>query len=360
MKKTLVDLTYFSFPDANPEGIMSKCNSTIGFLHKLSVVFETHFVVRSELGFPSITHQTIKIHFVKGKILEKWKIPFHFNRYIKSLNPDYILVHGFGSAHYLIFLKIICPKAKIILQCNGFATEPKGLVKLIFRTSNRFIDGYFFTGIQNAKSWYENKVIPKNKIIELMEGSVDFRFQGNSHREKSTFIWVGRLDENKDPITVLKAFHRFLVIDSTAKLTMVYHEGDLESQVSEFIRTNSLTNNIELKGFVAHKDLEALYHCYQYFILGSHYEGSGYALLESMACGCIPVVTDIPSFNYMTDNGNCGLLFIAGNHEKLFEQLTETTIINYVDYQKKVLAHFENRLSFQAIANKIAASFQSL
>lgn len=360
MSKTLVDLTYFSFPDANPEVIVHKCNSTIGFLQKLGVAFETHFVVRSEFGFSTINQQTIKIHFVKGNTLKKWQIPFRFNRYIKSLNPDYVLVHGFGTAHYLLFLKFICPKAKIILQCNGFALNPRGLAKFAFRISDRFIDAYFFTGIQNAKPWYENNIIPKNKIIELMEGSVDFRFNGNSEREENSFLWVGRLDGNKDPMTILKAFHRFLKIEPKARLTMVYHEGNLESQVLEYIRTNDLANTIDLKGFVSHEDLEKLYHHYQYFILGSHYEGSGYALLESMACGCVPIVTDIPSFSYMTDNGNCGLLFPPGKEEKLLEHLTYTTGIEYADYQKKVLSQFENKLSFQAIAKKITSSFQSL
>lgn len=360
MKKTLVDLTYFSFPDSNPERIVHKCSSTIGFLKKLAVVFETHFVVRSETGFPPIDHQSIKIHFVKGKILKRWQIPFRFNRYIKTLNPDYVLVHGFGSAHYLLFLKIICPKAKIILQCNGFAREPKGFPKLIFHIADRFIDGYFFTGFENAKQWYTNNIISKNKIIELMEGSVEFTFNGNDQRNVSSFLWVGRLDENKDPMTILKTFHRFLEIEPKAKLTMVYHEGNLESQILEYIGSNNLINNIELKGFIAHQDLEKLYHQHEYFILGSHYEGSGYALLESMACGCVPVVTDIPSFRYMTDNGNCGLLFPPGHEERLFEHLTKTTAVDFSDYQKKVLTHFENKLSFQAIADKIALSFQSL
>ena len=32
------------------------------------------------------------------------------------------------------------------------------------------------------------------------------------------------------------------------------------------------------------------------FVSGSHSEGSGYALIEAMSAGVVPVVTDIPSF----------------------------------------------------------------
>lgn len=360
MKKTLVDLTYFSFSDETPQDIIRKCESTIGFIEKLNSNFTTHFVVRSENQLPEIEHQSIKIHFFKGNFLKKWQIPFQFNHYVKSLKPDYVLVHGFGSAHYLIFLKLICPNAKILLQCNGFASEPKGFKKLVYKISDRFIDGYLFTGIGNAKHWHQNNIFSKSKIIEVMEGSTHFSFQGNENRKESSFIWVGRLDENKDPLTILKAFHQFSGSNPAAKLTMVFHEGNLQSDVTNYVTTHNLASKIDLKGFVAHDLLEKLYHEHQYFILGSHYEGSGYALLESMACGCVPIVTKIPSFEFMTDNGNCGFLFSPKNQEELLAQLSKTRNIDYEEYQKNVLQNFDKKLSSQAIANSIASTFQSL
>ncbi len=360
MKKTLVDLTYFSFTDTTPDAIIRKCSSTIGFLEKLSADFSTYFVVRCQNSLPPIEYNSVKIHFFKGKTLSKWQLPFRFNCHIQSLNPDYILVHGFGTAHYLILLKLILPKTKILLQCNGFAPKPKGLAKIVFRCSNRFVDGYLFTGIANASHWYQSGILSKNKIIEVMEGSVKFSFKGNGSRKENSFLWVGRLDKNKDPLLVIKSFQKFLQFLPNATLTMVYQDGDLEQDVSQFISENNLNPAIGLKGFVAHQDLEKLYHENQFFVLGSHYEGSGYALLEAMACGCIPIVTNIPSFYFMTDEGNCGLLFSPNNEEELLTQLKHTREIDYDDYQQKVHHQFEKKLSFQAIANSIASAFQSL
>ncbi len=50
------------------------------------------------------------------------------------------------------------------------------------------------------------------------------------------------------------------------------------------------------------------YNSADYFVLGSHYEGSGFSLVEAMSCGVIPIVTDIPSFRMMTNNGKIGTL----------------------------------------------------
>ena len=35
------------------------------------------------------------------------------------------------------------------------------------------------------------------------------------------------------------------------------------------------------------------------FVVGSHHQGSGYALMEACACGAVPVVTAIPTFRLM-------------------------------------------------------------
>lgn len=360
-KKTLVDLTYYSFPDASSESIIRKCRSTIGFLEKLDGNFNLHFVVRAENKFEPVHYKSITSHFFKGSTLLKWQIPLAFNNYIKSLQPDYILVHGFGSAHYLILLKWMCPKAKIVLQSNGFSPRPKGLKKLAYTISDRFIDGYLFTGIENAKPWYESKILNRNKIFEVMEGSTHFKFKGNNNRKPQSFIWVGRLDSNKDPMTVLNAFDLFLEVESEAKLTMVFHDGELIEAVTNRISgSENLKKAVILQGYIEHQKLETIYNQHHYFVLGSHYEGSGYALLEAMACGCVPIVTNIPSFNFMTADGSCGLLFSPKNEAELLVQLRKTTTINYEEYQKNVLNHFLDKLSFQSIANEIELVFQSL
>src|SRR5262249_57697044 len=43
------------------------------------------------------------------------------------------------------------------------------------------------------------------------------------------------------------------------------------------------------------------------FVLASRKEGSGYALLEAMACGAVPVVTDIPAHRALLGGGTLGL-----------------------------------------------------
>ena len=359
MKKTLVDLTYFCFTKTNSNEIMESCKSTIGFLQKINL--KTHFVVQSKSDFDSFVIDSLTIHFFKGAILKKWQIPFRFNRFIKSLQPDYILVHGFGYANYLIFLKLICPKAKILLQCNGFAPKPTGFKKIVYQISDFFIDGYLFTGIENAKDWYESKVFKNEKVFEVMEGSTNFKFDKEIFRVENSYLWVGGLTENKDPLTIIKAFNRFLHLEPMAKLTMVFHENDFLPEVTFYRSTSKeLEKSVDLKGYVSNKELEKIYNEHRFFVLGSHYEGSGYALLEAMACGCVPIVTNIPSYKFMTNIGECALLFLPSSEEELFNQFLNSQQIDHLDYQSRVLEQFNIKLSFEAIGKTVQSVFQSL
>ena len=98
----------------------------------------------------------------------------------------------------------------------------------------------------------------------------------------------------------------------------------------------------------------------EFFILGSHAEGSGYALHEAMACGCIPIVTDIAPFMFMTNDGNCALLFKPSDENSCVEALRKTQEIDTSIYRKSILTQVESKLSPNAIASDISAMFQSL
>jgi glycosyltransferase involved in cell wall biosynthesis len=72
-----------------------------------------------------------------------------------------------------------------------------------------------------------------------------------------------------------------------------------------------------------------------------------------MACGCIPVVTNIPSFKAITGNGEFGVLFQPGNVEDLLKKLVSLNGIEQRKMSFAVREHFKKELSFAAIAEKV-------
>jgi glycosyltransferase involved in cell wall biosynthesis len=192
------------------------------------------------------------------------------------------------------------------------------------------------------------------QIRDVMEASTRLRVGADAiRRDGLTLLFVGRLNRNKDPLTVLDAFNRFLLRRPDARMLFVYETGELESAMRAVLNANpALASRVSLVGAVAHEALPAIYAQADLFVLGSHHEGSGYAALEAMACGVIPVLTDIPSFRAMTGGARLGALWRPGDARSLVDALLRVTTLALQPQRDEVLAHFERRLSWEAIGRR--------
>ena len=335
---------------------------------------------RPALGFADFIYRRLEIQFVKHleyEGIEKingivyaffkgrngfWHIPRKTHRYIKSQHPDIVIVEGLIFPLQLILLKLeLGSRCRIVAQHHG--EKPfNGIKGLCQKIADRCISAYLFTSKNNAAEWIAKKIIrDAGKCKELLEASTHFLRKEKLKSQailgiKGTFnfLWVGRLDSNKDPFTVLKAFEKYALFHPDAKLYMIYQEDTLLAGIINLIkRSVALKQAVVLIGKVDHSDLEHWYSAVDFFISGSHKEGSGYALLEAMACGCIPVVTAIPPFEKITLKGKYGFLYPPGDAEALTALLYDLANIDIVDQRDKIEKYFHDHLSFKNIAENL-------
>ena len=357
----LIDLNYHTHSNlSNPQEVLELQKASIGFAdfikEKLSIQLIKHLNYESEKYINGVKYVFFKS---KNKFLH---IPFKTHRYIRKQNPDIILIQGLIFPLQLIALKLILPqRTKIIVQHHGERPFP-GIKKFFQKIADHFIDMYLFTSIENANEWIDKKIIEdKKKCSELLEGSTvvtvkdklecrrQLSFKGNQN-----FLWVGRLNEGKDPMTVINAFEKYVIIYPEARLFMIFQTEKLLPLIKEKLEENEhLKKAVILKGKVNHDELETWYNAADFFISASHKEGSGYALIEAMSCGCIPIVTRIPSFKKITDDGKFGFLFEPGNSESLLKILLNLEIIDQEELSISILDHFNRSLSFKSIADNL-------
>jgi glycosyltransferase involved in cell wall biosynthesis len=95
-------------------------------------------------------------------------------------------------------------------------------------------------------------------------------------------------------------------------------------------------------------------------VLGSHRESTGYALIEALACGVSPVVTDIPSFRALTGAGAVGGLWPCGDSQALSEALQAVAARADANTRSAVREHFERELSFTALGAKLVAMYRDV
>lgn len=343
---------------SDPKEWLQKISFYTGILEELS---RQHEVISFErINYEGgLKYKCVQYYFIKlqRKVV---RFPSQMHSLIKQFQPDVVFVNGSIFPLQVIQLRLkLGRKVKIIILHR--AERPfTGIKRYLQKLADQCVNSYLFSSIEFRDAWKRN--IDVKKMHEIMQASSGFCPADRSLAREITnangdpvFLWVGRLEENKDPLTVVKAFIEFLHHQPSAVLYMIYQTNELFNIINGLVERNNAGSSIRLIGKVQHPQLQDWYNSADLIISGSHYEGGGTVITEAMSCGCIPVVTDISSFRALTANGKCGFLYKAGNEGDLLTTLLQTREIDIKKEKEKVLCHFNDQLSFEAIGRKINA-----
>ncbi len=223
-----------------------------------------------------------------------------------------------------------------------------------------------FTAAEQAAPWRAAGVLADQRVIEIIEASTALREVGRERARAAIgaggeplILWVGRLTTNKDPLTVLDGLERALPKLPEARAIMVFGDDTLIESVDERVRGSALLSaNVTLAGRVHHDEMPNYYGAADVYVSGSHSEGSGYALIEAMSAGVVPVVTNIPSFRAIA--GDAGARWAPGDAEDFARVLVQTCAAN-LDAQKSAAKDRFNRvLNWEAIGARTVAEYGAL
>jgi glycosyltransferase involved in cell wall biosynthesis len=310
--------------------------------------------------------------------LRRWEIPSSFHSSVRAVCTTDCLsgqvqtaVHLNGLLYPLQLraLKNSLPKdCSIVVQHHADGPWP-AFTRPLQRWGLRAADGFFFAAHDLAASWVDHRLISKRQLVfQIMEGSNTFRYQDRVTARARTglagnpvVLWVGRLIPLKDPLTVLQGFKVVLQHFPQARLYMAYGTADILPAVRECIAaSNALSKAVILMDRIEHSQLEDIYNSADYFVLGSHREGSGFSLAEAMACGVVPVVTDIPSFRVMTNDGRIGACWRPGSSVDFTDKFLEVMRQPREKLSRDARSFFESRLSYKAIARDSMRAYREV
>lgn len=363
--------TYVTIPEFHqPDAWLHRIEGHKETLEKLSA--DNEVISIEQISYEGIYHfKGVEYHF--KRFLYKHKLarffPFQQHSYMRQLRPDVVIVHGLHFAIHIIQLRLkLGWKVKIIAQHH--AERPgKGIRKWIQWMASHCIDAYMFTAHEMGMEWVRGGNIRyPAKIREVMEASSIFYPEDRARARAKTqvsgetvFLWVGRLDNNKDPLTAVKAFLRFLKFSPGARLYMIYRTAELQPAIEALLDAEPAYRQAVIPvGSIPHRELQHWFNSADFVIAASYYEGSGVAMCEAMSCGCIPLLTDILSFRMMTGYGYCGRLYPPGDVEALLGLLLQTLNMDLEEERKKTLEQFNAHLSHEAIARDIQEVIASL
>ncbi len=287
---------------------------------------------------------------------------------VAALSPDLIHVHGLTSPRQTRRLAKTVPSARLLAQDHA-NQPPKGWRRAVHGWGFRCLSGVAFTAREQARPFVEAGVLGKDlPVFEVIEGSTVFQPGDQKSAQQKTglhgdpcLLWVGRLDPNKDPLTVLSAFSRAAGHLPDPHLWCCYTENSLAGAVRERISADpDLSGRVHLVGAVPHDQIERYYQASDFLLSGSQNEGSGYSVIEALACGTTPLVTDIPAFRRITGNGAAGGLSSPGDSAGMAWSLLKWAKRDRAQLRRTARAHFERSLSFAAIGAELRGAYQEI
>ncbi len=284
-----------------------------------------------------------------------------FCGHMRSIRPDFVLFHSFRFPIRFLLLKWLLPDTKFIVQHHAGNPSPNAMKRAVQSFCYAKSDHFNFVTRHQAGMFYRAGIIRDDaQILETMVGSTAFRLLDKEQCRTElalpasvfTIIWVGHLNNNKDPMTLMRALASVHEAGLSFRLLMFYGQDALLWEARAFAQARGFAQSVSFKGQVENGALEKWLNASDCYVSCSHSEGSGIALAEALACGCLPVVTRIPSFNSMTPRPD--LQFAVGDDRGLYAGL-RSAMETHFDQRHANRKFFEERLSFEAIARSVSA-----
>ncbi len=292
-------------------------------------------------------------------------------RHIRALKPDVVHFHGMILTWNLALLQAVLgqPAPPMVLHYHGGYPPHNPIARGILRRCFAATQHQCFTTHEHAQPFVSAGMLANGEnLVELIETSSNFQAQSKAAARAITrmhgdpvFLWVGRLHPIKDPLTALRAFATIAQTRPEARLYLHYLTNEMEPELRSFVASQpNLSDKVAFRGRAAFEQMPAIYSSADFMLQASLREFSGCAILEGMACGAIPAISDIPSFRMMTGNGQVGILFPIGDADSLARQILAIPADKIERHAQATRGYFEANLSFTAMALRLEQVYQEL
>ncbi len=169
------------------------------------------------------------------------------------------------------------------------------------------------------------------------------------------FVFLGRLVSDKGADHAIKALHVLLnsdpeikFLNKTPSLTII-GSGPERKNLLQLIKNLNMEQYVLLAGPLSGEDLAICLNRHRFLLVPSLWEEPfGNVVLEAMACGCLPIVSDGGGLPDAV--GDAGLIFRRGNVDALVNAIINISDNSVLEQQLKsaakdhLIAHYPNNV----------------
>jgi glycosyltransferase involved in cell wall biosynthesis len=168
----------------------------------------------------------------------------------------------------------------------------------------------------STKQRSKNIVIPNGCNIEFFKPDYSLR------SADFKIIFVGRLRQQKDPFTFLKAL-KILKQKNLNFSAKIIGDGPMRKGIENYIIRNGLNDFVKITGWVSKEKMLDEYRKSSLLVSTSLDEGMSIALLEAISSGIYVIATPASGNSEMISGNVNGEITAFGNHKELAERIED-------------------------------------
>lgn len=253
----------------------------------------------------------------EGLFLGNHLISSMYYRKIKEFKPDIVWCQELGINTLAAILLKRFFKYKIVLNVDD---SPSMLIQ--YSKSRRLLRKFVYRHVDEICVVHRKvkeelgMIFPTNKFFYLpiiqsdrtfsvkiensLEKAMEYEEQYNL-KDKVVFLFVGRLEDVKQPMMLLEAFCQ---ADIPNSILFFVGEGGLHREMQNYIMEKNLQDSVILTGRKTGDSLFAWYRLADYFVLPSKFEPFGAVVNEALLVGCRVIVSDKVGASTLVDDHN--------------------------------------------------------
>ena len=301
-----------------------------GMLEKLDWVFQTKKFLKTFLP-----GKKIDLVFGNFSILW-WEVGYFLKK--KYGIPYIILSHWHDIPWFFkkqMFIYHIITYFWIKKVCN-YADKIVLLTKDMKKNADNFLPNHM----------EKNIIIPNGCEINIFTPNKEIQ------SKNFTLIFVGRLVEQKDPMTFLQAIKMLKNNYDFSFTAHILWDGPLKKQMETFVLENHLQKEVIFHGWVSKSEMLTYYQSANLQVISSLAEAMSIATLESLSTGQYILSTPVSGNVDMIEKDINGDFFDYGNAQDLSEKIYEyyeNKFKKSYTIDEKYLENFRKKYSWEEI-----------
>lgn len=231
-------------------------------------------------------------------------------RHIMQTAPDLVFCHYLTS--YGLIGALLKSSLPLIIWLHGtdimVTLDRSPLYRLMARYALARSDLIIMAAV-HMKQRVRQLVSMDKRTIVVPVGADLLRFNQTkpSERKKFTCISNRRLEKNSNIDLLLEAIARLRRDQPGVRLTIV-GDGPLKSDLESMVQRLDLAPWVTFLGQVPNEAMPNLLRRHSLYLSATRSDGTSISLLEAMACGTFPIVSDIPANQAWITSGTNGFL----------------------------------------------------